>query len=193
MSERLEPQLSASFDAWRLNSRRAPRRHARERAHDAMLEAIIVASRRPRTRSFFSLRPRFGPRRSDRIDGNDRGCGERRCGWMECSPRVGVVRRARRPPGRDAQTARVRRCGPPPGVRGTEPCGRDRAGQCDPELGRRRIRVERRVHGALGRSVVADVVAVPARSRGPAHRGGADRAGGFFDPLARSVPSTHRG
>jgi hypothetical protein len=60
MTAWIDPQLSASLDAWRLSSRRAPRRHARERAHDAMLDAIIVASRRPRARSFFSLRPRFG-------------------------------------------------------------------------------------------------------------------------------------
>jgi uncharacterized membrane protein YgcG len=60
MTDWMDPQLSASLDAWRLSSRRAPRRHARERAHDAMLAAIIVASRQPRARSFFSLRPRFG-------------------------------------------------------------------------------------------------------------------------------------
>ena len=60
MTDWIDPQLSASLDAWRLSSRRAPRRHARERAHDAMVDAIIVASRRPRARSFFSLRPRFG-------------------------------------------------------------------------------------------------------------------------------------
>jgi hypothetical protein len=60
MTDWIDPQLFASLDAWRLSSRRAPRRHARERAHDAMLDAIIVASRRPRARSFFSLRPRFG-------------------------------------------------------------------------------------------------------------------------------------
>ena len=60
MTDWIDPQLSASLDAWRLSSRRAPRRHARERAHDAMLDAIIVASRRPRARSFFSLRLRFG-------------------------------------------------------------------------------------------------------------------------------------
>ncbi|MHB8490257.1 MAG: hypothetical protein ACYDCS_14355 [Candidatus Dormibacteria bacterium] len=60
MTDWIEPQLSASLDAWRLSSRRAPRRHARERAYDAMLDAIIVVSRRPRTRSFFSFRPRFG-------------------------------------------------------------------------------------------------------------------------------------
>jgi hypothetical protein len=55
----IDPQVSASLDAWRQSSRRAPRRHARERAQDAMLDAITVASRRPRTRNFFSLRPRF--------------------------------------------------------------------------------------------------------------------------------------
>ncbi len=60
MTDWIDPQLSASLDAWRLSSRRAPRRHARERAHDAMLDAMIVASRRPRARSFFGLRPRFG-------------------------------------------------------------------------------------------------------------------------------------
>jgi hypothetical protein len=55
----IDPQVSASLDAWRQSSRRTPRRHARERAQDAMLDAITVASRRPRTRNFFSLRPRF--------------------------------------------------------------------------------------------------------------------------------------
>ena len=60
MTDWIDPQLSASLDAWRLSSRRAPRRHARERAQDAMLDAMIVASRRPRARSFFGLRPRFG-------------------------------------------------------------------------------------------------------------------------------------
>ena len=60
MTDWIDPQLSASLDAWRLSSRHAPRRHARERAQDAMLDAIIVASRRPRARSFFGLRPRFG-------------------------------------------------------------------------------------------------------------------------------------
>lgn len=55
----IDPHVSASLDAWRQSSRRAPRRHARERAQDAMLDAITVASRRPRTRKFFSLRPRF--------------------------------------------------------------------------------------------------------------------------------------
>lgn len=60
MTDWIDPQLSASLEAWRLSSRRAPRRHARERAQDAMLDAIIVASRRPRVRSFFGLRPRFG-------------------------------------------------------------------------------------------------------------------------------------
>ena len=39
MTDWIDPQLSASLDAWRLSSRRAPRRHARERAHDAMLDA----------------------------------------------------------------------------------------------------------------------------------------------------------
>jgi uncharacterized membrane protein YgcG len=56
----IDPQLSASLDAWRQSSRRGPRRHARERAHDAMLEAMVAASRRGPARSFFSLRPRFG-------------------------------------------------------------------------------------------------------------------------------------
>ena len=60
MTDWIDPQLSASLNAWRLSSRRAPRRHARERAHDAMLDAMIVASRRPRARSFFGIRPRFG-------------------------------------------------------------------------------------------------------------------------------------
>ncbi len=55
----IDPQLSASLDAWRQSSRRAPRRHARERAYDAMLEAIAVAAR-PRAHSFFGIRPRFG-------------------------------------------------------------------------------------------------------------------------------------
>lgn len=56
----IDPHLSASLDAWRESSRRAPRRHARERAHDAMLDAVVAASRRGPARSFFSLRPRFG-------------------------------------------------------------------------------------------------------------------------------------
>ncbi len=60
MTDWIDPQFSASLDAWRLSSRRAPRRHARERAHDAMLDAMVVASRRPRTRSFLGLRLRFG-------------------------------------------------------------------------------------------------------------------------------------
>jgi uncharacterized membrane protein YgcG len=61
MTDRMiDPQLSASLDAWRQSSRLAPRRHARERAHDAMLEAMVAASRRGPARSFFSLRPRFG-------------------------------------------------------------------------------------------------------------------------------------
>ena len=60
MTDWIDPQFSASLDAWRLSSRRAPRRHARERAYDAMLDAMVVASRRPRTRSFLGLRVRFG-------------------------------------------------------------------------------------------------------------------------------------
>jgi uncharacterized membrane protein YgcG len=57
----IEPQLSASLDAWRLSSRRAPRRHAQERAHDAMLDAIRAAPRRSRAGGLFgfSIRPRF--------------------------------------------------------------------------------------------------------------------------------------
>jgi hypothetical protein len=56
----LDPQLSASLDAWRQSSRRAPRRHARERAHDAMLEAVATAWRPRARRSILHLRPRFG-------------------------------------------------------------------------------------------------------------------------------------
>jgi hypothetical protein len=61
MTDFIEPQLSASLDAWRLSSRRAPRRHAQERAHDAMLDAIMAASRRSRGGGFFgfSFRPRL--------------------------------------------------------------------------------------------------------------------------------------
>ena len=61
MSDIIEPQLSASLDAWRLSSRRAPRRHAQERAHDAMLDAIKAAPRRSRAGGLFgfSIRPRF--------------------------------------------------------------------------------------------------------------------------------------
>ncbi|MFZ0129900.1 MAG: hypothetical protein WB808_13790 [Candidatus Dormiibacterota bacterium] len=59
MNEWIDPQLSFSLDAWRQSSRRAPRRHARERAHDAMLDAIIIASRRPLTGGFLSFRRRF--------------------------------------------------------------------------------------------------------------------------------------
>ncbi len=61
MTDWIGPQLSASLDAWRLSSRRTPRRHAVERAHDAMLEAVLVESRRPHARRFlsFSFRPRF--------------------------------------------------------------------------------------------------------------------------------------
>ncbi len=57
MSDWIDPRFSAQLDAWRLSSRREPRRHARERAHDAMLEALAVGSR-PR-RSLLSFRPRF--------------------------------------------------------------------------------------------------------------------------------------
>jgi uncharacterized membrane protein YgcG len=61
MTDFIEPQLSASLDAWRLSSRRAPRRHAQERAHDAMLDAIKAAPRRSRAGGLFgfSIRPRF--------------------------------------------------------------------------------------------------------------------------------------
>jgi hypothetical protein len=61
MTDIIEPQLSASLDAWRLSSRRAPRRHAQERAHDAMLDAIMAAPRRSRSGGLFgfSFRPRF--------------------------------------------------------------------------------------------------------------------------------------
>ncbi len=59
MNEWIDPQLSVALDAWRLSSRRAPRRHARERAHDAMLDALIVAARRPVARGFLSFRRRF--------------------------------------------------------------------------------------------------------------------------------------
>jgi hypothetical protein len=61
MTDVIEPQLSASLDAWRLSSRRAPRRHAQERAQDAMLDAIMAASRRSRAGGFFgfSFRPRL--------------------------------------------------------------------------------------------------------------------------------------
>jgi hypothetical protein len=61
MTDIIEPQLSASLDAWRLSSRRAPRRHAQERAHDAMLDAIMAAPRRSRSGGVFgfSFRPRF--------------------------------------------------------------------------------------------------------------------------------------
>jgi uncharacterized membrane protein YgcG len=59
MTAWIEPQLSASLDAWRQSSLRAPRRHARERAHDAMLDAIAAASRHPHARGLLSFRPRF--------------------------------------------------------------------------------------------------------------------------------------
>jgi hypothetical protein len=58
MSDWIDPRFSAQLDAWRLSSRREPRRHARERAHDAMLEALALRSPRPR-RSLFLFRPRF--------------------------------------------------------------------------------------------------------------------------------------
>jgi hypothetical protein len=59
MSDGIDPRFSAQLDAWRLSSRREPRRHARQRAHDAMLEALVLRSPRPR-RYLFLFRPRFG-------------------------------------------------------------------------------------------------------------------------------------
>jgi hypothetical protein len=59
MSDWIDPRLSAHLDAWRLSSRREPRRHARERARDAMLQALVLRSPQPR-RSMFLFRPRFG-------------------------------------------------------------------------------------------------------------------------------------
>jgi hypothetical protein len=58
MSDHIEPRLSASLAAWRMASRRAPRRHATERARDAMLAALVVAPS-VRRRPFWMLRPRF--------------------------------------------------------------------------------------------------------------------------------------
>lgn len=59
MNEFIDPGLWAQLDAWRANSRREPRRHARERAYDAMLDAIAVSSRQRVRRSVFAFRPRF--------------------------------------------------------------------------------------------------------------------------------------
>jgi hypothetical protein len=58
MSDLIDPVLSDHLDAWRESSRRAPRRHARERALDAMKGALAstAAERRTRSRHF---RPRF--------------------------------------------------------------------------------------------------------------------------------------
>ena len=58
MSDWIDPRFSAQLDAWRLSSRRQPRRHARERAYDAMLEALALRSPRHR-RYWFLFRPRF--------------------------------------------------------------------------------------------------------------------------------------
>jgi len=58
MSDPIDPVLSDHLDAWRESSRRAPRRHARDRAIDAMETALAsaVVERRTRWRLF---RPRF--------------------------------------------------------------------------------------------------------------------------------------
>jgi len=58
MSDPIDPVLSDHLDAWRESSRRAPRRHARERALDAMETALAstAMSRRTRSRLF---QPRF--------------------------------------------------------------------------------------------------------------------------------------
>jgi hypothetical protein len=58
MSDLIDPVLSDHLDAWRESSRRAPRRHARERALGAMVTALASAATAPRPRSHH-FRPRF--------------------------------------------------------------------------------------------------------------------------------------
>ncbi len=58
MTDVVDPILSEHLAAWRQTSRREPRRHARERALDAMLAAVSSGAAAPRT-SATRLRPRF--------------------------------------------------------------------------------------------------------------------------------------
>jgi hypothetical protein len=58
MSDLIDPVLSDRLDAWRESSRREPRRHARERALDAMVAALASAATAPRPRPHH-FRPRF--------------------------------------------------------------------------------------------------------------------------------------
>jgi hypothetical protein len=58
MSDLIDPVLSDNLDAWRDRSRRAPRRHARERALDAMLTALASTPMAPPARPHH-FRPRF--------------------------------------------------------------------------------------------------------------------------------------
>jgi hypothetical protein len=58
MSDLIDPVLSDHLDAWRESSRRAPRRHARERALDAMVTAL-ASTAAARRKGPHLLRPRF--------------------------------------------------------------------------------------------------------------------------------------
>ena len=58
MTDVIEPMLAAQLGAWREASRQEPRRHARERAFDAMLAAVAAGATAPRARAPL-FRPRF--------------------------------------------------------------------------------------------------------------------------------------
>ena len=58
MTDVIDPLLSAQLGAWRRTSRREPRRHARERAQDAMFAALASSATAPRARAPL-FRPRF--------------------------------------------------------------------------------------------------------------------------------------
>ena len=104
MSDLIDPVLSDHLDAWRESSRRAPRRHARERALDAMVTALASTATAPRPRSHH-FRPRF--RHAGLIAGSGHaGCdGGRGCGRLERPTRISTLRGARSASGRDAQTS----------------------------------------------------------------------------------------